>query len=548
MRKKSLAKTWLSLMLAVLSLMCTVKSNLAAAETETTVKGVDVSISVEPRANPYELGEKVPVTVTVKNNNHYGVSLDSLTFNSEACNITTTGPVPNWLNSGEEATVRADALLATYEATKTVQIDGQDIDVHILAAKNTVPDGSAFMVSANVDAEKHKKNIDNAGNYEAAAIFNFSLEKDGQPQQFQHGGFAEIRVKIPAGWDAHELQMVFVTAGEDEQFVELVENGYLVFRTNHFSPYAMLDPVDNKVGAVEVQKPATSDTSVKTGDLAFATMVTFGGTAILALLTAIAFRKRAFRKTLSILFALSLTLPVISTSTADAETVTGTVTAEFAFSDLGRLQQNSDGTVVRTTKYTMATISVTATVTGEVPAGDNDVPDNDAAGSAVRPSFNVTGVSLEVGEGLGAYAAGNDGLAADHNSDGFVTRIFMSGTDDGYLTVRTDAAAPANTVFFWALPTADAAECTRYFASAPWKQECSAFDSQIADQGAVYTFTFEPGSTCVLWDNAAGGSVAPIVLYVVIPNTDGATFTVGYYDSALPGFVTVMSDFAMPTQ
>ena len=63
MRKKTFVKNWLALMLAVLSLTCTSRMNLAAAETATTVKGVDVSISVESRENPYELGKKVPVTL-----------------------------------------------------------------------------------------------------------------------------------------------------------------------------------------------------------------------------------------------------------------------------------------------------------------------------------------------------------------------------------------------------------------------------------------------------------------------------------------------------
>ena len=70
-------------------------------------------------------------------------------------------------------------------------------------------------------------------------------------------------MQAPTGWDKKDLQTIFLSAGPDENFIERLETvdgiEYVTFITDHFSPYALVDP-----GVLAPAKGATP--SPKTGD------------------------------------------------------------------------------------------------------------------------------------------------------------------------------------------------------------------------------------------------------------------------------------------
>ena len=78
-------------------------------------------------------------------------------------------------------------------------------------------------------------------------------------------GRVRVLLTIPEGWDKEDMEAVLVSAGSDMEFEESIVNvageDYLAFWTDHFSPYAMIDKLnDSDVEVPTAPVPKVSNT------------------------------------------------------------------------------------------------------------------------------------------------------------------------------------------------------------------------------------------------------------------------------------------------
>lgn len=65
----------------------------------------------------------------------------------------------------------------------------------------------------------------------------------------EFGDYATLYIQIPDNYDEKDLKAIHINEDKDQEFDEWIETidgkKYLVFNTNHFSPYAILDKNTN---------------------------------------------------------------------------------------------------------------------------------------------------------------------------------------------------------------------------------------------------------------------------------------------------------------
>lgn len=91
-------------------------------------------------------------------------------------------------------------------------------------------------------------------------IFNITMLLDGD--EIQPKDYVTIKIPVPENFDSDYIHIYYVNSktGNAEKLESWIEDGFVVFSTDHFSYYALVQ----KVGEIEIRKP--SITEIKYGD------------------------------------------------------------------------------------------------------------------------------------------------------------------------------------------------------------------------------------------------------------------------------------------
>lgn len=179
------------------------------AFTEGSLKASSENVYINPDGNSTSFGFKMP---------EENVSL-SAEFISLYPNLSQTDAKTGVILEAPEGTFPADA-----------KIDVNEVD----------KDSSNYsMILENVD--KSIKNIAERFKFYSIKI----LDASGNKLQPANGNKVKISLPIPDGYDLNDLEAIRVEAGDDIEYNEHVEEidgkNYLVFETDHFSDYAIID-------------------------------------------------------------------------------------------------------------------------------------------------------------------------------------------------------------------------------------------------------------------------------------------------------------------
>lgn len=215
---KKLAKTWFSLMLFALMLFAVSQSALAA----NTSNGVEFTIS--PVKSSYELGETAQFNITLRNTNSHSVFVENLNLGlPDYMTSQILSQIPAKLAANETVTTNTSANF-TFESTKTVTLNNQNIAVKILSSFDTIEPNSTF------SAEIVKSNSKN--------LLSLSASKADGKAYNSLGGYAKIFVQIPDGWTADQMKSIITSpqsASIFEASAETIDGiNYLTFKTNYF--------------------------------------------------------------------------------------------------------------------------------------------------------------------------------------------------------------------------------------------------------------------------------------------------------------------------
>ena len=149
----------------------------------------------------------------------------------------------------------AVGLTARLDSEGSVDSDYGNLKLKISAKEGIFEYGSKFFcdriedkdIIDELNANLDKKNSDKL---ERILYFDIGIKnKNGKKYSNFTGGKVKIYVKVPAGWDKNEALALFITSSEDEDFkntqkLEVIDGiTYLSFETDHFSRYALFDPI-----------------------------------------------------------------------------------------------------------------------------------------------------------------------------------------------------------------------------------------------------------------------------------------------------------------
>lgn len=103
-------------------------------------------------------------------------------------------------------------------------------------------DNSAFEceVELVVSEEEINANIVFGDEFESYKAYDISLVADGE--KVQPNGYVTVKLPIPEGFNAETTVVYYVDdSGNKTKLESTTENGYIVFETNHFSEYVLVD-------------------------------------------------------------------------------------------------------------------------------------------------------------------------------------------------------------------------------------------------------------------------------------------------------------------
>ena len=263
----------------VMALMFMLMTNVFVARAEEkSVDGVTVSITTDEESYTVGNEKNATVTVTFTNTNPYEVTVDSAALTSSYFAMEDTTKIPSSITLAAGAAESYDVPMS-YTFKKWVKEiafhnvkTGTDekLNVGFVASYAVAPKGSEFTVDcfdaiedSHAEYLAHLDPLEDGRPVEHATIFDLSLKDSSGALISQFNGYGKLYLQVPTGWDAKELQAIFISSGDDEEFIEKLEIiddvQYVTFITNHFSPYALVDP-----GVLAPAKGATP--SPKTGD------------------------------------------------------------------------------------------------------------------------------------------------------------------------------------------------------------------------------------------------------------------------------------------
>ena len=267
----------------VMAFMFMLMTNVFVARAEEkSVDGVTVSITTDEESYTVGNEENATVTVTFTNTNPYEVTVDSAALTSSYFAVEDTTKIPSSITlaaKGSTDATKSFAVPMSYTFKQFVSNiefhnfrtgETEKLTVGMVASLATVEEATAEFIVDCFDASEDEhadyfKLLDTQ-NVDHAVFFDLSL-KNSKGTTKQLNGCAKIYLQVPTGWDAHELQAIFVSEKEDEQFIEKLETiddvQYVTFITSHFSPYALFDPKNGVLTPTTPTSPKTGDASMK---------------------------------------------------------------------------------------------------------------------------------------------------------------------------------------------------------------------------------------------------------------------------------------------
>ena len=202
---------------------------------------------------------------------------------------------PTDTDSNSYCPVLVDVPVEVY-LEKTVTVKGKTQRLRVYNPNNVLPDGTIFEALAVPD----HKNLDPTHAVEHLWSYDLSLmDAQANPLHMPLDAPVELCFEVLDGLDRDELEVVLVKEFDDAEFEETLANldgaSWVKVKTDHFSPYALIDKLSPEEKGVQVQDdPGPADSSydsssgagnnVKTGDLATQmTVAGLGMTLVLAL-------------------------------------------------------------------------------------------------------------------------------------------------------------------------------------------------------------------------------------------------------------------------
>ena len=126
-------------------------------------------------------------------------------------------------------------------AVDAVKLESANKEVTVSGAANAVPSGVVLKAEPQksdsvviADSGKDKYNL------ATAAVFNIYLEKDGK--EIRPNGRIKVSIAVPKGLDGTKCRVLHIDAnGKLTDMNAAYENGCMVFETDHFSLYAIVE-------------------------------------------------------------------------------------------------------------------------------------------------------------------------------------------------------------------------------------------------------------------------------------------------------------------
>lgn len=253
---------------------------------EKSVDGVTVSITTDEESYTVGNEENASVTVTFTNTNPYEVTVDSAALTSSYFAVEDDTIIPDRITlaaKGSTDATKSFAVPMSYTFKKWVKEiafhnvkNGTDekLNVGFVASYAVAPKDSEFTVDcfdatedSHAEYLEHLDPLEDGRPVEHATIFDLSLKDSSGALISQFNGYGKLYLQVPTGWDAEDLQAIFISSGDDEEFIEKLEIiddvQYVTFITNHFSPYALVDPGVLAPVPGEKPSPKTGDASMK---------------------------------------------------------------------------------------------------------------------------------------------------------------------------------------------------------------------------------------------------------------------------------------------
>lgn len=149
----------------------------------------------------------------------------------------------------------ATSLTARLDSEGSVDFDYGNLKLKISAKEGIFEYGSSFFCDRIEDKDiinELNANLDKKYSDKLERILYFDIgvkNRKGEKYSDFTGGKVKIYVEVPAGWDKNEALALFITSAEDEDFkdtqkLEVIDGiTYLSFETDHFSRYALFDPI-----------------------------------------------------------------------------------------------------------------------------------------------------------------------------------------------------------------------------------------------------------------------------------------------------------------
>lgn len=381
----------------VMAFMFTLMTNVFVARAEEkSVDGVTVSITTDEESYTVGNEENATVTVTFTNTNPYEVTVDSAALTSSYFAMEDTTKIPSSITlaaKGSTDAAKSFAVPMSYTFKQFVSDiefnnfrtgETEKLTVGMVASLATVEEASAKFVVDCFDASETEhtnyfKLLDTQ-NVDHAVFFDLSL-KNSKGTTKQLNGCAKIYLQVPTGWDAHELQAIFVSEKEDEEFIEKLETvdgiEYVTFITNHFSPYALVDP---KTGTLAPTTP--TPTSPKTGDASMKIVLPLVVTAVVFLALCLVMGKK--RRTAMLAIVLCAGVSVYAVGTV-AVSKLGSEDFSIGFNDFVK-RESADSA---DTASVDAGLNVTYSVSYEGPTLVDIVYDYDYSGDYYGGPFKI---------------------------------------------------------------------------------------------------------------------------------------------------------------
>ncbi len=332
-KRRNFFKVCSSFMVTLLLASSFSYQSVFAATVTQSVSGVNVSVSTDK--DSYEIGEAVKLEVNLENTNNYNVGLNDVNVNLPEGLSSEPIVLPSTLEANANVTIEKEATVdASFENWTSVNLNGQDLKVGIKAVQGIVEPGSQLEATIVQESDPnyatYLEQTDAKDRIRHIAFLNLALRKPDGSLYDQLDGSVTVYLQAPEGWGYEELEVFFVSAGVDEQFEENYKTidgiKYVTFNTNHFSPYALMDPLTQE----DKQKAESKVESVKTGDITGSLILLLSMILVISFLLAFKFKNKA-RKilTIALCFGILTQIIYINSNIASAAEIKQEITANL---------------------------------------------------------------------------------------------------------------------------------------------------------------------------------------------------------------------------